>query len=140
MKTRFAPSPSGYIHLGNARTALFNFLLAQSHAGSFLLRIEDSDVTRSLSILAKEVEKDLLWLGLPWQEGPGKEQAKGPYYQSQRFAIYTHYYQQLISLGRAYPCFCSEQELLMMRKHQRTQGKPPRYTGPCRHLQAAPIA
>ena len=65
MKTRFAPSPSGYIHLGNARTALFNFLLAQSHAGSFLLRIEDSDVTRSLSILAKEVEKDLLWLGLP---------------------------------------------------------------------------
>ena len=140
MKTRFAPSPSGYIHLGNARTALFNFLLAQSHAGSFLLRIEDSDVTRSLSILAKEVEKDLLWLGLPWQEGPGKEQAKGPYYQSQRFAIYTHYYQQLISLGRAYPCFCSEQELLMMRKHQRTQGKPPRYTGQCRQLKAEQIA
>lgn len=140
MKTRFAPSPSGYIHLGNARTALFNFLLAQSQAGRFLLRIEDSDASRSQLALANEVEKDLLWLGLPWQEGPGKEQGKGPYYQSQRFAIYTHYYEQLVSKGRAYPCFCSEQALLMMRKHQLAQGKPPRYTGQCRQLKAEQVA
>ncbi len=140
MKTRFAPSPSGHIHLGNARTALFNFLLAHSQAGCFLLRIEDSDVSRSLLTLAKEVEKDLLWLGLPWQEGPGQEQGKGPYYQSQRFAIYTHYYQQLVSMGRAYPCFCSEQALLMKRKHQLAQGKPPRYNGQCRQLKAEQVA
>lgn len=140
MKTRFAPSPSGYIHLGNARTALFNFLLAQSQAGFFLLRIEDSDVTRSQWALAEAVQKDLLWLGLPWQEGPGQEQGKGPYYQSERFAIYTHYYQQLVTMGRAYPCFCTEQELLMMRKHQLAQGKPPRYTGQCRQLKAEQVA
>ena len=79
MKTRFAPSPTGHIHLGNARTALFNFLLAHSKAGCFLLRIEDSDATRSLLTLAKELEEDLLWLGLPWQEGPGQEKGLGPY-------------------------------------------------------------
>ncbi|MFM2323062.1 MAG: glutamate--tRNA ligase [Pseudomonadota bacterium] len=140
MKTRFAPSPSGYIHLGNARTALFNFLLAQSQGGCFLLRIEDSDITRSQSMLAEAVQKDLLWLGLPWQEGPGQEQDQGPYYQSERLAIYTHYYQQLVSMGRAYPCFCSEQELLMMRKLQLAQGKPPRYTGQCRQLKVEQVA
>lgn len=140
MKTRFAPSPTGYIHLGNARTALFNFLLAQSQSGCFLLRIEDSDATRSMVALAKEVENDLLWLGLPWQEGPGQEKGLGPYFQSERQAIYTLYYQQLLSIGRAYPCFCSEQELLMMRKRQLALGKPPRYSGHCRHLTAEQVA
>jgi nondiscriminating glutamyl-tRNA synthetase len=140
MKTRFAPSPTGHIHLGNARTALFNFLFAHSQAGCFLLRIEDSDATRSLLALAKELEEDLLWLGLPWQEGPGQEKGLGPYYQSQRQAIYTLYYEQLVSIGRAYPCFCSESELLMMRKRQLALGKPPRYSGQCRQLTAEQVA
>ncbi|MFZ0219957.1 MAG: glutamate--tRNA ligase [Candidatus Aquirickettsiella sp.] len=140
MKTRFAPSPTGYIHLGNARTALFNFLFAHSQEGCFLLRIEDSDATRSLLSLAKALEEDLLWLGLPWQEGPGQEKGLGPYYQSQRQAIYTLYYEQLVSVGRAYPCFCSESELLMMRKRQLALGKPPRYSGQCFHLTAEQVA
>ena len=134
MKTRFAPSPTGYIHLGNARTALFSFLLAKSQSGDFLLRIEDSDANRSLHALSDQVQTDLLWLGLPWAEGPGKEGGKGPYFQSERQAIYERYYQQLQDLGRAYPCFCSEQELTLMRKHLLSQGKPPRYVGTCRHL------
>ena len=140
MKTRFAPSPTGLIHLGNARTALFNFLFAHSQAGCFLLRIEDSDATRSLLVLAKELEDDLVWLGLPWQEGPGQEKGLGPYYQSQRQAIYTLYYEQLMSKGRAYPCFCSESELLMMRKRQLALGKPPRYSGQCRLLTEEQVA
>jgi nondiscriminating glutamyl-tRNA synthetase len=140
MKTRFAPSPTGHIHLGNARTALFNFLLAYSQAGCFLLRIEDSDATRSLLTLAKALEEDLMWLGLAWQEGPGQEKGLGPYYQSQRQAIYTLYYEQLFSMRRAYPCFCSEAELLMMRKRQLAQGKPPRYNGQCRNLTPEQVA
>lgn len=140
MKTRFAPSPTGHIHLGNARTALFNFLFAHSQTGCFLLRIEDSDATRSLLALAKELEEDLLWLGCPWQEGPAQEKGLGPYYQSQRQAIYTLYYEQLVSIGRAYPCFCSESELLMMRKRQLALGKPPRYSGQCRQLTPEQVA
>lgn len=140
MKTRFAPSPTGHIHLGNARTALFNFLLAHSQSGCFLLRMEDSDATRSLRVFAKELEEDLRWLGLPWQEGPGQEKGLGPYYQSQRQAIYMLYYEQLVSMGRAYPCFCSEAALLMMRKQQLARGKPPRYSGHCRQLTAEQIA
>lgn len=140
MKTRFAPSPTGHIHLGNARTALFNFLLAHSQAGCFLLRIEDSDATRSLLTLAKELEEDLIWLGLAWQEGPGQEKGLGPYYQSERQAIYTLYYEQLVSMHCAYPCFCSEAELLMMRKRQLALGKPPRYNGQCRNLTPEQVA
>ena len=140
MKTRFAPSPTGHIHLGNARTALFNFLFAHSQSGCFLLRIEDSDATRSLLTLAKELEEDLRWLGVPWQEGPGQEKGLGPYYQSERQAIYELYYEQLVSMGRAYPCFCTEAELLMMRKRQLALGKPPRYNGQCRQLTAEQMA
>jgi nondiscriminating glutamyl-tRNA synthetase len=140
MKTRFAPSPTGYIHLGNARTALFSFLLAKSQAGCFLLRIEDSDASRSLRALADQVQVDLLWLGLPWEEGPGKNAGRGPYFQSERQAIYAHYYQLLQNMGFVYPCFCSEQELAMMRKQQLSQGQPPRYAGVCRHLNAMQVA
>lgn len=140
MKTRFAPSPTGYIHLGNARTALFNFLLTKAHTGHFLLRIEDSDASRSLDALSAQVQTDLMWLGLVWDEGPGKEVGQGPYFQSQRQVIYNYYYQQLEEIGRAYPCFCSEQDLLLMRKRQLAQGKPPRYTGICRHLTAEQVA
>jgi len=139
MKTRFAPSPTGYIHLGNARTALFSFLLAKSQAGCFLLRIEDSDAARSLQALSDQVQTDLLWLGLPWEEGPGKPGERGPYFQSQRQSIYAYYYQQLHSLGRTYPCFCTEKALLIERKRQLAQGKPPRYAGSCRQLTATQV-
>jgi glutamyl-tRNA synthetase len=127
MKSRFCPSPTGYVHLGNMRTALFNALLADSVPdGQFLLRIEDTDPERSKDEYVTAVEEDLQWLGLPWDEGP--------YFQSKRQAIYDQYYAQLESIGRAYPCFCSDRELLLTRKFQQAAGKPPRYTGTCRKL------
>lgn len=130
-KTRFCPSPTGFLHLGNARTALFNALLAKQKNGIFLLRIEDTDVARSKEEYIDALEKDLLWLGLDWQEGPHHDLNNGPYFQSQRQAIYDHYYHQLEEQGKAYPCFCSEEELAIMRKVQRASGKPPRYAGTC---------
>lgn len=131
IKTRFCPSPTGFVHLGNARTALFNALLAKHKQGIFLLRIEDTDVARSKSEFVEALEQDLLWLGLGWQEGPGHDLHKGPYFQSQRQHIYDHYYEQLEQSGQAYPCFCSEEDLALMRKVQRAAGKPPRYAGTC---------
>ncbi len=127
MKSRFCPSPTGYVHLGNMRTALFNALLADSKPdGQFLLRIEDTDPERSKEEYVVAVEEDLQWLGLPWDEGP--------YFQSKRQAIYDQYYRQLEEMGRAYPCFCSDRELMLNRKFQQAAGKPPRYSGTCRHL------
>lgn len=140
MKTRFCPSPTGYIHLGNARTALFSALVAMHDNGDFLLRIEDTDPTRSKDEYTDAVQQDLHWLGIHWQEGPGVEGANGPYFQSQRQGIYDSYYDQLIEQGRAYPCFCSEQQLAMTRKSQRASGQPPRYPGTCRHLSTDEIA
>jgi len=133
-KTRFCPSPTGFVHLGNARTALFNALLAKKKQGIFLLRIEDTDVTRSKLEYVEALEKDLVWLGLDWQEGPHKDRGNGPYFQSQRQAIYDQYYLFLEEHALAYPCFCSEEELAFMRKVQRASGKPPRYAGTCRSL------
>lgn len=139
VKTRFCPSPTGRIHIGNVRTALFSALAALKLQGQFLLRIEDTDKERSSLEMAELLQYDLQWLGLTWQEGPGVEGEHGPYWQSQRYAIYDHYYQQLEQAGRAYPCFCSEQQLAMTRKVQRTSGKPPRYPGTCRSLTAEEI-
>lgn len=136
VKTRFCPSPTGFVHLGNARTALFNALLAKQQDGIFLLRIEDTDVVRSKSEFTEALERDLLWLGLAWQEGPSKDLGRGPYFQSQRQNIYDQYYQQLEKAGKAYPCFCTEEDLALMRKVQRASGKPPRYAGTCLHLSA----
>ena len=134
LKTRFCPSPTGLLHLGNLRTALFSALLAKSRNGCFLLRIEDTDQQRSEEQYTIQLEKDLLWLGLDWQEGPGHDMGKGPYYQSMRSAIYDDYYQRLEAMGAAYPCFCSEEELALARKIQRSSGKPPRYPGTCQNL------
>jgi glutamyl-tRNA synthetase len=131
IKTRFCPSPTGYIHLGNARTALFNTLLALGQKGVFLLRIEDTDVERSKEEYVTALMEDLRWLGLEWQEGPDYEGGNGPYWQSQRLDIYNLYYQQLEQQGLAYPCFCSAEDLAIMRKIQRAAGKPPRYAGTC---------
>lgn len=133
-KTRFCPSPTGLLHLGNLRTALFSALLGKSVHGEFLLRIEDTDQERSEARYAEQLQVDLLWLGLAWQEGPGHDLGRGPYFQSQRGAIYADYYQRLETMGAVYPCFCSEEELALARKIQRAAGKPPRYPGTCQNL------
>ncbi len=129
-KTRFAPSPTGLIHIGNARTALFSALAGQS----FLLRIEDTDAERSRREFVDELLGDLRWLGLAWQEGPDNSEPDSAWYQSQRNAIYQQYYDQLVTHGNAYPCFCSATELEVSRKVQLSAGKPPRYSGRCANL------
>jgi nondiscriminating glutamyl-tRNA synthetase len=135
IRTRFAPSPTGYLHLGNARTALFNYLLAGKHGGVFLLRIEDTDRKRSHSQYDKAVREDLRWLGLIWREGPDTDDfAQGPYRQSERGEIYQRHYEALIQRDLAYPCFCSTRELEAARKAQVAVGRPPRYPGTCTRL------
>lgn len=134
MKSRFCPSPTGWMHMGNVRTALFNALLANGMKGTFLLRIEDTDKTRSTDEFAHVLQDDLKWLGLHWQEGPGVEGSAGPYWQSKRQAIYDIYYQKLADAGHVYPCFCSDQQLAIARKVQLASGQPPRYAGTCRAL------
>lgn len=134
VKGRFAPSPTGLMHLGNARTALFNYLFAQAEQGVFLLRIEDTDLERSKEAYELGLQEDLRSLGLNWQEGPGADQGNGPYHQSKRQALYDDYYHRLEVAGLAYPCFCSEGQLKLARKVQATAGKPPRYAGTCRSL------
>lgn len=134
MKTRFAPSPTGMLHVGSARTALFNNLLAGRRRGVFLLRIEDTDPGRSTADYAVALQQDLQWLGLQWQEGPGILGLHESYLQSQRGAVYRSYFDLLEQQGMAYLCFCSEQELKMTRKSQLAAGRPPRYPGTCARL------
>ena len=140
VKTRFAPSPTGEIHLGNVRTALFNALLARKTDGVFLLRIEDTDQERSREDYRLQLQEDLRWLGLDWQEGPEVDGPHAPYLQSQRQAVYDRYYQRLIDAGLAYPCFCSDQSLKLVRKRQLAAGQPPRYAGTCARLSAEEVA
>ncbi len=132
--TRFAPSPTGELHLGNARTALFNFLLARHGEGRFLLRIEDTDAERSDAGQTAALLGDLKWLGLAWDAGPGLEDERGPYHQSQRGALYERLFQTLEDRGTVYPCFCTPLELEASRRAQRSSGRPPRYAGTCRNL------
>jgi len=134
--TRFAPSPSGELHLGNARTALFNFLLARKHGGRFLLRVEDTDVQRSHEHFVTALYADLAWLGLAWDEGPDRGGPSAPYRQSQRAGVYQQHFQQLEREQAAYPCFCTPVELELSRRAQRAAGAPPRYAGTCRALSA----
>ncbi len=133
-KTRFAPSPTGLLHLGNVRTALFNYLLAHRHRGVFLLRLEDTDAMRGHEKYAVALMEDLRWLGLPWSEGPEAGGPYGPYEQSHRGEIYREYFAQLERQGLAYACFCSEHELSISRKTAIAAGRPPRYSGKCRAL------
>ncbi len=132
--TRFAPSPSGALHLGNARTALFNYLLARKHAGRFVLRIEDTDALRTDEDMVTALCRDLAWLGLAWDEGPDRAGPRGPYRQSQRSAIYQQYFERLESEHLAYPCYCSSLELDLARRAQLAADQPPRYAGTCREL------
>jgi len=108
MKTRFCPSPTGFMHLGNLRTALFSALFAKSQNGQFLLRVEDTDKERSDIRYTKAILQDLEWLDLTWQDGP--------YFQSQRTEVYNKYYQQLEKAGLVYPCFCTKEQLALARK------------------------
>lgn len=137
--TRFAPSPTGLLHLGNIRTALFNFLLARGRRGRFLLRLEDTDAARGHEKYAQALSRDLRWLGLVWDEGPEVGGPRGPYAQSERAAIYRQYFDALQRQGLAYPCFCSEHELTIERKTQIAAGRPPRYSGRCRGLAAEQV-
>ncbi|HEX4618909.1 MAG TPA: glutamate--tRNA ligase, partial [Steroidobacteraceae bacterium] len=138
--TRFAPSPTGELHLGNARTALFNLLLARHGGGRFLLRVEDTDTERSLEIHTEALLADLGWLGIEWDAGPDREDALGPYRQSQRRALYAGYFAQLERGGAVYPCFCTPLELELSRRAQLAAGKPPRYAGTCRELPPGELA
>src|SRR5437870_6420961 len=111
MRVRFAPSPSGHLHVGNARTALFNWLLARGASGTFILRIEDSDAERSTRESEAAILRDLRWLGLDWDEGPDVGGATGPYRQSERLHLYDSYAKELLGAERAYHCFCSTAQL-----------------------------
>lgn len=136
LKSRFAPSPTGFLHLGNARTALFAWLAARGTQGCFVLRLEDTDQERSTALYERALLEDLRWLGLDWDEGPDHGGGHGPYRQMERQSIYGDYFARLQTAGRAYPCYCSADELAAERAVQRGAGKPPRYSGRCRHLDA----
>lgn len=134
MRVRFAPSPTGQLHVGNARTALFNWLLAHGKDGSFILRIEDTDIERSSRESEVAILEDLRWLGLHWDEGPDVDGGHGPYRQSERLHLYTSYANELIANGHAYHCFCSPARLDAERQAMLASGLPPRYAGTCRTL------
>jgi nondiscriminating glutamyl-tRNA synthetase len=138
--TRFAPSPSGEVHLGNARTALFNYLLARRHGGHMVLRIEDTDAARTQEAFVTALSADLAWLGLEWPEGPERGGPHAPYRQSQRADIYQRYFEQLLSRRLAYPCYCTPLELELTRRTQLAAGRPPRYAGTCRDLSESAAA
>ena len=140
IRTRFSPSPTGLLHLGNVRAALFSALFAAHSNGIFLIRIEDTDAARSEEQFIDRLLDDLHWLGIQWQEGPDVGGAHAPYRQSERHQIYDQYYQQLETIGRAYPCFCSDQELAFNRKIQLSRGQAPRYPGTCRGLSKEEVA
>lgn len=139
IRVRFAPSPTGPLHIGNARTALFNWLFARRHNGKFILRIEDTDRKRSTREYEEQLKKDLKWLGLEWDEGPDIGGEFCPYRQSERSGLYQKYADQLIKEDRAYLCFCSYEELEEKRKLSLKKGIAPKYDGKCRNLSDAEV-
>ena len=129
VRVRFAPSPTGNLHVGGARTALFNWLYARNLGGTFVLRVEDTDTARSTRESEEAMVRDLKWMGLDWDEGPDCGGPYGPYRQSERAAIYKQLADQLVADGHAYPCFCTDKELTMMKEEQEAKKLPPKYTG-----------
>jgi nondiscriminating glutamyl-tRNA synthetase len=134
VRTRFAPSPTGHLHIGGARTALFNYLFAKKNQGAFVLRIEDTDLERSKKEYEEEIFQALKWLGLEWDEGPDVGGDYGPYRQSERREIYKNYLKKLLEEGKAYYCFCTKEELESQRQYLLSIGEPPRYLGKCANL------
>lgn len=136
VRVRFAPSPTGHLHVGGARTALYNYLFARANRGVFVLRVEDTDPVRSTDASVTGILSSLRWLGLHWDEGPEAGGAHGPYFQSERRALYGERAAELVAAGRAYPCFCTPDELRQRREEQFARGDSPRYDGRCRGLDA----
>ncbi len=134
MRVRFAPSPTGQLHVGNARTALFNWLLAKGSGGVLILRIEDTDFERSTRQSSDAILEDLRWMGLTWDEGVAAGGDHGPYHQSERLHIYRAYIVELMAAGKAYHCFCSAEQLEADRQAALKDGKPPKYVGRCRNI------
>jgi glutamyl/glutaminyl-tRNA synthetase len=137
--TRFAPSPTGYLHVGGARTALFNWLLARRMGGKFLLRIEDTDVKRNTPTATQQVLEDLRWLGIDWDEGPDKGGPNGPYLQSERLDLYTKYAQKLLAEGKAYYCFDTSEDLDRTRKQAETAKSKNIYPRPAKFPDEADV-
>lgn len=127
VRVRFAPSPTGYLHLGNVRTALFNYLFAKKHGGKFILRIEDTDALRSKDEYRKALIDDLKWLGLEWDEGPGAGGDSGPYLQSERLGLYKQYVQKLVDEGKAYYCYVTEEETGEAKRLAKQENRPLRF-------------
>ncbi len=134
VRVRYAPSPTGYPHVGNIRTALFNWLFARHHGGSFIIRIEDTDVARKVEGTVEAILEGLKWLGMDWDEGPEVGGKYGPYFQSQRLKIYRETAECLVSQGDAYYCYCSTERLSEMRAEQIRRKQPPGYDRHCRNL------
>ncbi len=134
VRVRFAPSPTGYLHIGGARTALFNWLFARHTGGKFILRIEDTDRKRFVPDALEDITSGLRWLGLDWDEGPEVGGPFGPYFQSERTELYRKWANWLVEQGYAYRCFCSPERLARMRKEQMARGEPPHYDRTCRNL------
>lgn len=131
LRVRFAPSPTGYLHVGGARTALFNWLYARHFGGTFILRIEDTDTERSTKESVDAILQGMEWLGLDWDEGP--------FYQTDNFPLYKQHVQKLLDEGKAYRCWCSQQELEVKRESAMAEGRKPKYDGTCRHRQDQPL-
>ncbi len=134
VRTRFGPSPTGALHMGGLRTALFNFLFARHASGDFILRMEDTDRLRSSPEFESSIIEDLTWLGLDRDEGPVRGGGKGPYRQSERFLLYKDHAEGLLKKGLAYKCYCTDERLERLRKEQLLGGLPPRYDNRCVNL------
>lgn len=136
VRVRYAPSPTGHLHIGNARTAIFNYLFARHHGGDFIIRIEDTDVKRNVAGGEQSQLTYLKWLGVDWEESVDVGGEYGPYRQTERLDIYRTYWQELLDRGLAYRCYCTEEELEREREEQVTRGETPVYSRKCRHLSA----
>ncbi|MCX7950168.1 MAG: glutamate--tRNA ligase family protein, partial [Treponemataceae bacterium] len=137
VRVRFAPSPTGFLHLGGARTALFNWAFARKMKGTFILRIEDTDLVRSTGESVEVILESLEWLGLYWDEGPRVGGAYGPYFQSERLHLYREYAEKLLREELAYRCYCTPEELEARREETVKQGQSWRYDRKCYHLTEA---
>lgn len=134
VRVRYAPSPTGHLHIGNARTALFNYLFARHNDGEFIIRIEDTDQKRNIEDGEKSQLENLAWLGIDWDESPANPGEYGPYRQSERGELYQPLIDQLLASNRAYKCYCTEEELEAEREEQRERGEMPHYGGKCANL------
>ncbi|MCB1323410.1 MAG: glutamate--tRNA ligase, partial [Leptospiraceae bacterium] len=140
VRTRFAPSPTGYLHVGGARTALFNYLFAKSQGGTFIIRVEDTDIERNKAESEKMILESLQWLGMHADEGPAEGGSYGPYRQSERLDVYRKYVDRLLEKKLAYPCFCTSAELESKQEKSKKMGLPHVYDGKCRGLSDKEIA